>query len=313
VRRRGFFIFFMSLWLVFTAVRDASCGHDCGEKWDKEWDPPSTGPLVTWDAPVCEGGKLEIQPYFFYNRTRGSFNDECHYKSFTNKETKSQFVEQLYLVYGLTDRLEISGLGTYQQNLRKFEGASAEASGFSDTYIYGRYCAVEETKWLPHATAFFQLKMPTGKYEKADEGKLGTDLMGATSGGGSYDHGYGAILTKRIKPFIFHCDFIYSFPIETRVDGVKTRYAPYINYDFGVEWFLPKGFNLLAEANGFRQGDRKADGEYVPGSDISYLTLGCGIGWSCDRIQALICYQRTVAGENTDVNDSFVATLVFGF
>jgi len=155
--------------------------------------------------------------------------------------------------------------------------------------------------------------MPTGKYQKADKSKLGTDLMGATSGGGSYDHGYGFILTKRIKPFVFHADAIWNFPVLTRVDGVKTQYASYANYDLGLEYFFYKGFNLMLELNGFVQGDRRESGNYIPDSNLNSLTIAPGIGWSCKEVQMLLAYQRALAGTNTDVNDSIVFTFVCTF
>ena len=137
--------------------------------------------------------------------------------------------------------------------------------------------------------------------------------MGAASGGGSYDHGYGISLTKKLKPLVFHADFIYSFPILTKADGVKVRYGDYVNYDFGVEYFLPYGFNLMVECNGFIQGDRKADGQLVPASDAQYLNIAPGVGWSCDKIQMLLAYQRTLAGTNVDVSDSIIFTFVYTF
>lgn len=284
-----------------------------GEGGEGEWNPISAGPITTWTAPLCGQRKLVVQPFFFYNRTRGFFDGEGHYKSFINKEMKSQYQEQLFLQYGVTDHLEIDAQGVYQQNLRHFDGDSAESTGFGDSYIFARYCFIEETKWLPHMTALFQLKLPTGKYQKEDEGRLGTDLMGATSGGGSYDTGYGITLTKKMKPFIIHVDFIYSFPMLARVDGVKTKYGNYFNYDFGVEYFLPRGFNLVCECNGFIQGDRKEDSEFVPASDVQYFNISPGIGWSCEKIQMLMAYQRTLAGTNVDVNDSVIFTFVCTF
>ena len=146
-----------------------------------------------------------------------------------------------------------------------------------------------------------QLKIPTGKYQHADPNKLGADLMGAASGGGSWDPGFGFNLTKRFKPFVFHADAIYSFPQKVMVDGVKTVYGEYLNYDFGAEYFLPKGFNFMLEANGFLQGD------------IRYFTVAPGVGWSCDKIQILLSYQRIAIGTNTDANDSAVLTAVYTF
>jgi len=292
---------------MFAAPRFADAAERCPA--DAEWCPPSAGPALTWTAPLCGKGKLVAQPYFTYARGRGAFDDKGHYKSYTNGERKYQLLEQVVLYYGITDHLEIDGMVSYMQNYRTADGVDADSTGFGDSILYGRYCLIEETKVLPCVTAIAQLKFPTGKYQKAGLDKLDTDITGT----GSYDQGYGIILTKRIKPFIFHADAIYNLPFETRVDGVKTKYANCFNYDAGVEYFLPKGFNLLAEVNGFLQGDRKDDGESVPSSDVRLLMIGLGIGWSCDKVQTLIEYQRVVAGTNCDVTDSVLATFVYTF
>ncbi len=278
-----------------------------------EWNPISAGPLTTWTAPLCGKGKFVLQPFFIYNRTRGTFNTDGHYDSLPGGDKKYQLQEQLFAQYGLTDRLELDAQMVYQQNYVKQGDSKARASGFGDSYLFLRYCALEEKGWLPHITGLFQLKMPTGKYENADPDKLGADLMGAASGGGSWDQGLGVILTKRLKPFIFHSDFVYSFPQEVKIDGVTTRYANYLNYDFGVEYFLSKGFNLMVEATGFLQGNKKQDNQKTPDSSISYLTVAPGIGWSNNKIQMLLAYQRVVLGKNTDANDSAVFTCVYTF
>lgn len=300
------------LLVVFIGV-NSSFARGESDMAGEEWNPLSVGPITTWTAPVCEKGKLIVQPFFFFNRANGVFDDESHYKPFKDKDSKWQWQEELFLTYGLTDRLEIDAQGTYQQNIRKIGGASAESTGFGDTYIYSSYCLLMEKGWLPCIAAWFQLKIPTGKYQKADIGKLGTDLMGANSGGGSYDHGYGFIVTKKIKPFVLHADAIWNFPVVTRVDGVKTEYAPYARYDLGLEYFFYRGFNLVVELNGLIQGDSKEDGSPIPSSNYNYLTISPGIGWSCKEIQMLLAYQRTLAGTNADANDSIVFTFAHAF
>lgn len=306
-------ILFVILFFAVADCTDYLLAAEHGTDQKAEWNPPSAGPITAWTAPLCEKGRLLIQPFFFYNRTRGIFNDNGHYKSFKDKETKSQYQEILFAQYAVTDRIEIDGQGVYQQNLKHEGGLSAEASGFGDSYLFLRYCAIDETKWLPQTTAFFQFKIPTGKYQKADEGKLGTDLMGATSGGGSYEHGYGIILTKKLKPFILHADFAYNFPIKTRVDGINVKYGSFVYYDFGVEYFLPKGFSLMMECNFFKQRDRRDDGSLVPGSDVGQMLICPGVGWADDKIQMLFAYQRMLAGTNVDVNDSLVFTFTYTF
>ena len=78
------------------------------------------------------------------------------------------------------------------------------------------------------------------------------------------------------------------------IDGTHTRYGNYLNYDLGVEYFLAKGFNFMFELNGFLQGDTREGGNRIPGSDARYLTISPGFGWSCDKVQLLLAYQRVL-------------------
>src|SRR3989338_5075817 len=224
---------------------------------NSEWNPVSAGPITSWTAPLCGKGKFVAQPFLFYNRSRGTFNNNSHYDSLPPDDRKYQFQEQIFMQYGLTEELEVDAQTVYQENYRKQGEQKAHSNGLGDSYLFLRYCAIEEGKFLPHITALFQIKFPTGKFEGLDPNKLGTDAMGATSGGGSYDQGFGVNLTKKIKPFILHLDAIYSFPQRVKIDGVKTKYANYLNYDFGLEYFLNAGFNLMLELNGFLQGDKE--------------------------------------------------------
>ncbi|MDD2680331.1 MAG: transporter [Candidatus Omnitrophica bacterium] len=276
---------------------------------EEEWYPPSAGPVTTWTAPMCAKGQFLIQPFFFYNRTRGTFDAEGKYRSLNKGDRKYQYQEELFMEYGVTDRLAVSADIFYQENYVREDGASAHSSGFADSYLYLRYCMLEEKKWLPQVTGLLQVKMPMGKYQHLNPDKLGADAMGT----GSWDPAFGAIITKRIKPFIFHADAVFSFPQKVMIDKAKTRYAPYANYDFGVEYFLPKGFNLLLEANGYLQGDTWSDGGRTPGTSTQYLNICPGIGWSNDKIQTLIAYQRTLVGKNMDANDSVILTCVYTF
>ena len=300
------FIVFFSCYTVISFANGETNTQD-------EWNPVSAGPVATWTGPLCGKDKFVIQPFFFYNRTRGTFNMDGHYDSLSEGDKKYQFQEQLFMQYGITDRLEIDGQAVYQENYIKQGDLKARSDGFSDSYLFLRYCAIEEKDWFPHLTGLFQLKIPTGKYQHSDSDKLGTDLMGATSGGGSYDHGYGILLTKKLKPFLLHADAIYNFPQGVKVDDIKTTYSEYLNYDFGIEYILSRGFNLTLEFNGFLQGDKKEDGVMVPASDVKYLTVAPGIGWSNKKIQTLMVYQRILTGTNTDANDSVVFTFVYTF
>lgn len=298
------------LFMYFFAGR--SSGQECKQE-ASGWNPPSAGPITTWTAPITCKGSFVFQPFFFYNYIRGAFDSEGHFKHFKDGEKKSEFQESVFLKYGLFDRFDVCVFGTYQQVLVNKDGSSVTASGFNDTYLYLRYCLLDETDILPTATAIFQLKFPTGKYEKADPGMMGADIVTPDTGGGAYEEGYGLNFTKRIKPFILHADFMFGFPNPATVDGVNTRYGSYFLYDAAIEYFFYGPFNLMVEANGLTQGDKKESGSFMPSTCVRYLNLIAGLGWSDDKMQMLMAYQRTVAGTNTDVNDSFIATFVYTF
>lgn len=298
---------FLTLIIISLALSDRPHNAFAGDQ--AEWNPYSAGPLTTWTAPLCGRNKFVAQPFFFYNKTRGTFNGDGHYSPLPDGDQKYQFQQQLFAQYGLTDRLEIDGQALYQQNYVKQGALSAQSSGFGDSTLFLRYCLAEEKNNFPHLTALIQLKIPTGKYQQLNPDRLGTDLMGS----GSWDYGYGIMLTKKMKPYLLHMDAIYNFPLETRVDGVKVLYGEYLNYDFGIEYFLPKNFNLMLEANGFLRGGKKQDGENTPYSESKYLTIAPGFGWSNKTIQMLLAYQRTLSGTNADANDSIVFDFVYNF
>jgi len=298
----SFFVVLLFCPLLLSAEETQS-GEQC------EYEMLSAGPFTTWTAPVCCKGQFVVQPYLIYNKTRGFYDASGDYNSFAGGDRKNQLQESLYAMLGVTDRLELSGQIYYQENYVKYAGESASANGFGDSYLYLRYCMVDEKEGLPHITGLLQMKFPTGKYEDLSEDKLGADLMGT----GSYDPAVGLIMTKTLKPFKLHADLIYNVPLETKIDGFNIRYGQYLNYDVGVEYFLPKGFNLLFELNGLVQGNTDEDGERIDGSDYKYLVGGLGVGWSNETIQTLLAYQRTLLGTNADANDSVMLTFVYSF
>jgi len=276
---------------------------------EEKWEPISAGPFTTWTAPLCGKNVLSVQPFFFYTHSRGSFDDEGKYHSLADDQRKGQIQQQLFIYYGLTDHLEFDTQFTYQYNYAKQEGVKAHDRGLSDTYLFLRYLFKEEDRLLPYITGLFQIKFPTGKYQKLDPDKLGTDSFG----NGAYEPALGLIFTKNLKPFAFHLDTIYTYPLKTKVDGIKTKYGKAINSDFAVEYFLPKGFNLMLEFNGFLQADKKEENKKIPASDTKYFLVSGGIGWSNEKVQLLLDYQRTIWAENADANDSYVFTFVYTF
>src|ERR1035441_4733115 len=80
------------------------------------WNPPSAGPIFTGTASTVGKGKLAVQPFVFYNRTRGDFNDDGHYVSLPKGDKESQFQQQVSAQYGITDKWEFDTETVYQEN-----------------------------------------------------------------------------------------------------------------------------------------------------------------------------------------------------
>ena len=64
-------------------------------------------------------------------------------------DKEHQYQEQFFMQYGITDRLEVDGQVVYQENYIKQDGCKAHAHGFGDSFLFLRYCALEEKGWLP--------------------------------------------------------------------------------------------------------------------------------------------------------------------
>ena len=184
----------------------------------------NAGTVHNFYGAYCKKNKFSVQPLYFFNIARGIFDGDGHYSSLPSRDYIYQQFIQLYMQYGLTERIEINAQPQWQINYAKDEGISAESAGFADFLMNIRYCGIDETTWVPRVTGLFQVKLPTGKYEKPDEGKLLTDITGT----GSTDYTYGLSFTKGAYPIrtLFHLDLLLTnAPSPVRIDGVKAEFS----------------------------------------------------------------------------------------
>ena len=277
------------------------------------WLPPTAGPFATFTAPITEKDHIVLQPFFFYNWTRGTFDDNSHYHSLPKGDRKETAVESLFMQYAPVDNFEVDAQLFINEVRTRQAGKSASASGLADTLLMARYNLLHQTNawWCPETSLLTQIKLPTGKHDHADPNLLGIDLMGT----GSTDLTIGLDLTKCYKPLILHGDLWYSWPIETQIDGVPTRYGDYLQWNAGVEIpFWKDKFAYMLEFNGLHQANTRERGVAVGGNRVNNVSMGTGIEYiPRDDLQFLIGYQRTLWGTNVDANDTFGITLVWCF
>ncbi|MBI5209676.1 MAG: hypothetical protein HY927_06885 [Elusimicrobia bacterium] len=293
-----------ALALAVLSARLAPCRADEGA-----WDPVTPGPAITWRAPVTPHRTFIFRPLLWYNHVRGRYDASGDFSALPGDDGKSFLQQVLFFQYGLTGRAELAAQTAAQEFFVRTSGARASVAGMADSFLYARYRLRSESERLPEVAAVFQLRLPTGKYQEAYGDNLGADIMGT----GSWDHGYGLNMCKRLRPFFLHADTSITFPFGATVDGAVTDYAPYLNYDLAAELVLGRGFNLLAELNGFSQGDVRKSGERIPDTKARFLNMIVGAGWSSDSLQAILGCQRTLRGVNADALDSVVASVVLSF
>lgn len=122
---------------------------------DGTWRPTTPGPFTTWTAPLCGRDNLVMQPLYFFNKTRGTFDSKGNYDGLPSGNEKEQHVFQLFSQYGITDDWEIDIQLNFLRNYVREEGNSAESFGISDTQLITRYCLLDEKGYLPQTAGFF--------------------------------------------------------------------------------------------------------------------------------------------------------------
>lgn len=291
--------------LIFAAQAQAAAGDK-----NEVWSPTTPGPFTTYTAPLTEKGKLSIQPFYFFSIARGFFDGDSHYSALPSEDYKYQQLINLYTSYGLMQCLELNVQPGWQITNIKYNKISAETAAFTDFLANIRYCGIEESYWCPRVTGMFQVKFPTGKYQKGDPDKLGADLPGT----GSTDYTYGLSFTKGIKPVLWHLDLLYAnSPQPVRINGIKTKFSDTYTVNGAFEWMITEKIDIMSELNWQTQGDRKLDGEWAADSGKASLLWAIGIGYSEKNWQALFGYIRTLAGENVDANDTIGITVAVTF
>jgi hypothetical protein len=274
-----------------------------------EWEHYSVGPVNGWSAYPAAKSVLLLQPYIYYANTYGEYDNAGNYGILANGESRKSWQYSLLASYGLSDRMDISAQTGLIWNYKKTGGHSAKSTGLTDSNIALRYVLWAETEKRPNIAGFANFSLPTGKYQDGDDAKLGTDIKGT----GAFVQGYGLLFGKQLEPFVLHADAYYSFPFSTTVNGVKTKYGNYLNYDAAAEYFATKNIHFQLELNGVYRADNTLDGVKTANTGSRSLTIMPAVGYSTGKVQSILGYQRNLCGKNTDAVETMVLTVVFNF
>lgn len=276
---------------------------------EAEWAPTSIGPVTTWTAPLCGEKNWYAIPRFYFTNFKKQYDNNGDQQSVGDDTNLTQQQQIIFAAYGLNDKLELNMQVALVENHATIADQTANSTGWADSYLVLRDCLMMEQDKAPCLTAMIQLKLPTGKYAHATADKLNTDITGT----GSTDLGVGLVATKKIKPVILHGDLSVFHPFEVTADAVKVQYGDWVTYDLGAEYFIKNSVNFIIEMNGFWQGQEENDGATVDETDVTYLQLAPGLGYTYKSFTTLLVYQLPWSGKNALINETWVVNFLVSF
>ncbi len=248
--------------------------------------PWFTGPLLTPSPRVVPRGYVNFEPYFFYNVNTGVYDANWKGRSLPHF---TQVAHQPLFYLGLTPNLEIEV--SPQVSWQETQGQSAIV--FQDLTARLGYSLLMESREnsLPSLKLIFQQGFPTGKYQKRDPRKLGTDI----SGRGSFQTTIGFIIGRIFE--LHNCHFLslrssntITFPTTVHVEGFNA-YGGAPNTDacirpgkrilslFGLEYSLTQNWALAFDLQGLYKEKTTFTGFAGTLSDGSAAPLGLGEGF----------------------------------
>lgn len=173
--------------------------------------PWLTGPLIAPVATVIPKGHAEIEYYLYATTNTGLYNSHWNVHSQPNLTSINP---QIVCIFGLTEWMDIQ---ITPQALYNFsQGKSSVHLG--DTPIgfdFQLYPPDDKREWIPGVKVTLREIFPTGKYQKLNPGKKGTDLSGA----GSFGTSGGLVFYK-----VFHLKDHHYLSTQLSLGG--TLFAP---------------------------------------------------------------------------------------
>jgi hypothetical protein len=183
--------------------------EDTPAKPSEVYRPVTSGPFVTFTAPITAPGRLVTQPILYLATARGDYDVEGRYQPPARGETLRTAALSLFVEYGLVERLSAGAQLVLPYNRRRSGPNAASSTGLGDTTLFGRGTLLEEIAGdpLPEVTLLAQVKLPTGRAMSAETNLLDTDVLGT----GSTDLTLGLDLTKGLRPVLLHADVLYTY------------------------------------------------------------------------------------------------------
>lgn len=190
-----------------------------------DYNPFYSGPLLAPSAYTVPKGKINVQPYFFWQRNWGIYDRTWH-RVRTRSSLQFKFLSVFQL--GVTDFLDLNS--TIQAVLNRKE--DQHHFGYGDTSFLVGLQLLDgiRGKAMPACKLLAGVIFPTGKYDGLLEQRLGIDATGAGSYGTTFSLNFQKNFNYLIKdtsdpkashPFRIRWNFGYTISSNTHVKGIS--------------------------------------------------------------------------------------------
>lgn len=215
---QSLFKIFLSLVIACVCLPEAVWGGNPENRRPEPSGPWFTGTLLSTRGLTLDRGRVVVEPYFFFTRYGGLYNDNWRLQSATASRT---IIQQTFFIYGLTSRIDVEIAPQWLQN--SAEGESI--SGFGDFPLQLGFQALKSPSdsWLPDVRLWVQEIFPSGQYNNLSPSIRG---LGGT-GGGSFATTLGigvqkAIRLGREQVFRYRVNATYGLFSPVTVSGFNT-------------------------------------------------------------------------------------------
>ncbi len=237
----------------------------------------TVGPLIADFADPVDPGKLSLQIIPVLGLKQGEFDRDGKIRYLPSGDRDTSLALSFLPIYGIAKDLEISGEVPLIYNWKSQSGRSAQDGGVGDAALKLKYRLYEggTDGWAPSVSTIGRVRFPTGRYENLSPDKIGADATGS----GAYMFTLGVNVGKCTNQWQVTANLWYNWPLETTVDGVKTKEGNFWFYALAGEYAVSKHWSVLLEFYGQEQGKKEINGGAVDQSESRILNVLPGIGW----------------------------------
>jgi hypothetical protein len=208
---------FLFLFVACICFSEVAWGETSQNRQSQPDGPWFTGTLLSTRGLTLDRGRAVVEPYVYYTRYGGLYNDNWRLQSTTVSRT---IIQQTYFIYGVTNRIDVEIAPQWLQN----SGEGESISGFGDFPLQLGFQVLRSPadSWLPNVRIWVQEVFPTGRYNR-----LGPSQGLGGTGGGSFATTLGIGLQKAIRlgkdqVFRYRVNATYGFFSPVTVEGFNT-------------------------------------------------------------------------------------------